>query len=679
MQHFFCEVWTMTSTNGNVILCIENPLYRQYLEEEFATAEVAVTSVAKTDLAQAIAENTAGVLLLQSDTAEYSLIELSSKLKRLFGETLHTLLFSADYRTVDEAGTSVDIFLQYPTPFTQVQEALKGLGNATRCILVIDDSRLVHNHLGPPLQEQGYEVFDAFNGEEGLTKAKEVKPDLIICDIEMPRMNGFEVCAAIRRTAGIADTYIIMSSTLGSAADQQKGFESGVDEYVTKPVVISELLDRIKKVFTSVRTGRENVLILEEDEHIARNIAKSLSTQGFAVRISETIKDALRLLKRINYDLVISNIHLPDGSVIDLFTALKALPHDRQPDVLIMTSRERQADERMVMNAGAAGVISKPFTMDSLLASVERTLADRRARQEKVQLEKYVSKASMRMALEKSILSGTLAAARAYKKHTTVFFSDIANFTTRCETYPPAEVVIQVNTLFAVMTRIIMAHEGDIDKFIGDACMAFWLDDDPMVSAAHAIRATLRMRKEIDVMNKESPVLAQDPIHIRMGLNTGEVILCDLGAADARIDLTMIGDTVNTAARFESACKQYGVHNLFSAFTIEPLLDTFAARLIDRVKVKGKTKPVECYELFDDKGDISPQEGQLIADFSCGMEAYRTGDFAQALAIFQATDRLEKIREEGGLNPSRLYQERCKYLLEHPPQDWDGVWTLTSK
>lgn len=196
----------MTSANGNVILCIENPLYRQYMEEEFATAEVAVTSVAKTDLAQAIAENTAGVLLLQSDTAEYSLIELSSKLKRLFGETLHTLLFSADYRTVDEAGTAVDIFLQYPTPFTQVQEALKGLGNATRCILVIDDSRLVHNHLGPPLQEQGYEVFDAFNGEEGLTKAKEVKPDLIICDIEMPRMNGFEVCAAIRRTEGIADT-----------------------------------------------------------------------------------------------------------------------------------------------------------------------------------------------------------------------------------------------------------------------------------------------------------------------------------------------------------------------------------------------------------------------------------------------------------------------------------------
>ena len=141
----------------------------------------------------------------------------------------------------------------------------------------------------------------------------------------------------------------------------------------------------------------------------------------------------------------------------------------------------------------------------------------------------------------------------------------------------------------------------------------------------------------------------------------------------------MIGDTVNTAARFESASKQYGVDNLISEFTIAPLLGTFAARLIDRVKVKGKNQPVACYELFDEKGHLSPQDDQLIATFSRGIEAYRTGDFEQALAIFQATDSLEKCTKAGALNPSRLYQDRCRYLLEHPPQDWDGVWTLTSK
>lgn len=669
----------MTNANGSVILCIENPMYGRYLEEEFANTNATVTAVTKEDLAQAIVEHPAGgVLLLQSDAAEHSLIELSSKLKRLFGDDIHTLLLSSDYLTADEAGTSVDGFLHYPAPFEQVQETIKGLSSTARRILIIDDSKLVHSHLASPLKEAGYEVFDAFDGEAGLARAKALKPDLIICDIEMPRMNGFDVCAAIRQTAGIANTYIIMSSTLGSAADQQKGFESGVDEYITKPVIIPELIDRIEKVFKAAGT-RENILILEDDDQVARNIAKSLSTQGFATRTTETIKTALRILKRMNYDLIISEIHLADGSMIDLCNALKTLPQDRQPDVLTLTSRDRQADEKMVMNAGAAGIVSKPFTMDSILASVERALADRRANQEKAQLEKYVSKASKRMALEKSILSGKMATTRAYKKQGTIFFSDIADFTGRCETYPPAEVVTQVNTLFEVMTRIIMAHDGDIDKFIGDACMAFWLDDDLVFTAERAIRATLHMRKAIDLMNQESPVLAADPIHIRMGLNTGDVILCDLGAADARIDLTMIGDTVNTAARFESAAKQYGIYNLFSEYTIEPLLGTFAARLIDRVKVKGKNQPVACYEVLGEKGTTTPQEDQLITEFSRALASYQSGDFEQALIIFQAADGLEKVTENGALNPCRLYQHRCRYLLDHPPQDWDGVWTLTAK
>ena len=102
----------MKTTTNNLILCIENPLYRKYLEKEFAVAEVEVTSTDREGLAQAIAEHSAKLLLLQSDTAEHSLIELSSKLKRLFGQDMQTLLFSADYLTAEEAGTAVDAFLQ---------------------------------------------------------------------------------------------------------------------------------------------------------------------------------------------------------------------------------------------------------------------------------------------------------------------------------------------------------------------------------------------------------------------------------------------------------------------------------------------------------------------------------------------------------------------------------------
>lgn len=545
----------MPPANGNLLLCIEDELYRRYLEEEFAGAGLRPTTVAAEDLARAIAEDPSGVLLLQSETAEQGLIEMSSRLKRLFGEEIRVLLLSADYLTGEEAGGAADAFVQYPAPVAEVRRALAELGDTSRRILLIDDSKLVHSHIVPPLRDQGYQVLQAFDGAEGLERAKECRPHLIICDIEMPRLNGFEVCAAIRHTEEIADCYIIMSSTLGSAADQQKGFQAGVDEYIQKPVVIPELLDRVKKVFNRARGGRERILVVDDDEQVAKSITKSLTKQGFSTQAVATLKEVRRLLKRVGFDLVISEMTLADGSMLDLIAALRGLPPDRQSDVLILTSRDNQADAKMVMNAGAAGVISKPFTMDNLLASVERTLADRRATQEKAHLQKYVSKASMRMALEKSVLSGTAAKARAYRKRATVFFSDIAGFTTRSETYPPREVVSQVNSLFEVMTRVIMAHQGDIDKFIGDACMAFWMDDDPAASAGRALSATLQMRPQIDAMNRANPTLAADPIVIRIGINTGEVILCDLGAAEARMDLTIIGDTVNVAARLESAGK----------------------------------------------------------------------------------------------------------------------------
>jgi DNA-binding response OmpR family regulator len=496
----------------------------------------------------------------------------------------------------------------------------------------------------------------------------------------MPKMNGFEMCSTIRRTAEIADSYIIMSSTLGSAADQQRGFQSGVDEYITKPVVIPELLDRIKKVFCSARTGRENVLLLVEQDAVAKNIAKSLGKQGFSTQHVHTMKQAVKLVKRMSFDLLISDMFLEDGtSMVDLIAIIRTLAPDKQPDILILTSRDNPGDEKMVRNAGAAGVISKPFTMDSLLAAVERTLSDRRATQERTQIEKYISKASRQMALEKAILGGKSSSTRADKKTAVVFFSDIAGFTTRCETYGPKEIVSQINKLFDVMTRVIMENGGDIDKFIGDACVAFWMDEDPGISAQRAIRTLLELRKHLDTMNKEDPVLAKDPIHIRVGLNMGEVILCDIGSAEARIDLTVIGDTVNIAARLESASKQYGLSNLIGGPVIRAGAKDLLTRPIDIVRVKGKNEPVECHELLGLLESATEDQKELVATFNEGFRLYTLGDFTQAKSVFAKASALELDPTSVAINPSKLYMERCSYLEQNPPKKWDGTWKLDSK
>lgn len=661
-----------------VMLCMEDELYRLYLEQALPAGGLSCTVVPAEDLAAAIAERQSGTLLLQSDTAEQSLIETSSRLKRLFGDELRVVLLSSDYQVGSEAGSAVDAFVHYPVDVADLRKVLAGLDESGRRILLIDDSRLVHNHLVPPLRDAGYEVAQAFDGEDGLAQARALRPHLVICDIEMPKMNGFEVCAAIRATDEIAGCHIVMSSTLGSAADQQKGFAAGVDEYITKPVVVPELLDRIRKALNRARGGRESILVVQGDEQTAKGICKALTKQGFGARHAATLKDVRRMVARASYDLVVSELDLADGSVIDLMTTLDRRTKGQKPDVLILMGRDSQADAKVALNAGAAGVIGIPFTTDALLASAERTLADRRAAQERAHLQKYVSKASVRMALEKSALGGGEAAARAYRKTATVFFSDIANFTTRCETYPPREVVAQVNLLFEVMTQTIMGAGGDIDKFIGDACMAFW-DGDVATTAERALRATLQMRPRIQAMNAAHPLLASDPITIRMGLNSGEVILCDLGAADARMDLTVIGDTVNLAARLEAASKQYGVTLLVGEATFEPVRHLFAARLIDLVRVKGKLAPVACYEVLAEHGGTTDRENRLVEVFGKATAAFQSGEFRSALELFEAADAFEAGTDPGALNPSRLYQERCRELIATPPAAWDGVWTLRSK
>ena len=163
-----------------------------------------------------------------------------------------------------------------------------------------------------------------------------------------------------------------------------------------------------------------------------------------------------------------------------------------------------------------------------------------------------------------------------------------------------------------------------------------------------------------------------------MGLNTGKVILCDIGAAEARIDLTMIGDTVNLAARLESAAKQYGLDNLISEYTIKPHLGQYAVRSIDQIKVKGKEKPVEVFELIGSINLIDKKQENMIKAYEIAIREFRSGKFKEALEFFKESLQYEAHPEK--LNPSSLMMKRCNELIKTPPEgNWDGVWTLMDK
>jgi len=363
-----------------------------------------------------------------------------------------------------------------------------------------------------------------------------------------------------------------------------------------------------------------------------------------------------------------------ETAIVDLFNGLNTSDLPSTPEVIILLPDTNEANIRMALNAGAKAAVTTGFGAHDLVAKVEKTLADRRTKDEQAQLQRYVSKASLQVALEKAVWGAGQTAPRADRKTVTVTFIDIMNFTPRCEAYAPDDVVEQVNKLFSLVTRAIIKHGGDIDKFIGDACMAFWIHDQNNNAQKALLDTMLEIKASLRTLNESDPRLQTDPFALRIGAHSGPAILCDLGAAEARIDLTVIGDTVNTAARLEAAAKLYGLQNLLGESIISAHQDHYCTRMIDRVTVKGKSQSLACFELMDRWEAVSDTQKRLAETFNEGFAKYTKADFKAALGCFEAAQEHEAKGLDASLTPSSLFLKRCQKLMAEPPKTWTGIW-----
>lgn len=267
----------------------------------------------------------------------------------------------------------------------------------------------------------------------------------------------------------------------------------------------------------------------------------------------------------------------------------------------------------------------------------------------------------------------------------TAFFSDIQSFSSFSEVLEPERMVALMNEYLTEMTDILLARRGTLDKYIGDAIVAFY--GAPVPVEDHEFQAcmtALEMDKHIAELRQkweqegDWPDLVHNLRH-RVGLCTGEMVTGNMGS-NMRMNYTMMGDTVNIAARLEASAKQYGVYIQVSESTYERVKDQFEWRTLDYVRVKGKTVPIRTYELMVEKGGLNGNQTKLLDTFHEGLELYYDQKWNDALRVFKAAEELEDMFTLRPSNPSRVYIERCMYFKENPPgEDWDKVWTLTKK
>ncbi|MCK9490887.1 MAG: adenylate/guanylate cyclase domain-containing protein [Sulfurimonas sp.] len=310
---------------------------------------------------------------------------------------------------------------------------------------------------------------------------------------------------------------------------------------------------------------------------------------------------------------------------------------------------------------------------------------------------KFASKVSASV-MEDILQHSDSDALEGQEKEITVFFSDIRGFTNISEAMGDAKKLIRfMNEIMEPMTEIIIDEKGTIDKYIGDAIMAYWnapLDLDN--HADRAMRASLRQLHHLKRLNED---LRADPdfinvsnmadeanipiVDIGIGLNTGLAIVGEMGSKK-RSDYTVIGDTINVGARLESLCKFYNSRLNISNFTKSQLKGNYIFRFLDLVTVKGKSEPVEIWQVHDFADEVSEplfysSKEDLLAELETyhrAIDLYKAENFKEALVIFEELNLLEF---KSNLKICEIYIERCKHYVDNPPKEFNGVFVHTTK
>jgi len=257
------------------------------------------------------------------------------------------------------------------------------------------------------------------------------------------------------------------------------------------------------------------------------------------------------------------------------------------------------------------------------------------------------------------------------RREITAFFSDVAGFTSISEGLSPEDLVGLLNAYLSEMTDIILDLGGTLDKYEGDAIIAFW--NAPLDLPDHALRAcraALRCQRRLAERREDFRRRYGHEVRMRVGINSGPAVVGNMGSA-RRFDYTAMGDTMNLASRLEGAGKVYGVSTLVGEETERRVRDEILAREVDIIRVVGKKQSIRVFELLGEKGAVPAEELERADRFGRALETYRAKRFSKAAAMFEAL---------AGDPVAAVYAGRARQsAASPPPDDWDGVYELNKK
>jgi adenylate cyclase len=274
--------------------------------------------------------------------------------------------------------------------------------------------------------------------------------------------------------------------------------------------------------------------------------------------------------------------------------------------------------------------------------------------------------------IDQMLASNKLPALGGETRNVTIFFSDLAGFSAISEQMTPTELVEFMNEYLSAMTDIIESQGGYVEKYIGDSIVAvFGAPVEDADHARHAASAALLCSDRLDELNRTSPAFHGLTVSHRMGLNTGEALVGNIGSR-RRFNYSVMSDAVNVASRLEGANKYYGTTIIASETTVAATGAAFAWRELDATRVKGRSAPVKIYELVAEAGGETLEQKKTAAAYAKGLSHWRAREFDAAVTCFSGVADFDK--------PSALFLKRSQEFAKAPPDaGWEPVSALEGK
>ncbi len=402
------------------------------------------------------------------------------------------------------------------------------------------------------------------------------------------------------------------------------------------------------------------ILIVDDEPVNIQVLANNLLLENYAIAEASNGKEALALIDRgYKPDLILLDIMMPRMTGYEVCEKIREKFTAIEVPIVMLTAKNQVSDLVQGFNAGANDFLTKPFVKNELLARIKTHI---RLAKINAAYGRFVPHDFLRFLGHESILDVQLG--DQIQKEMTILFSDIRSFTTISEAMTPQENFNFINSYLSRVSPVIRAHQGFIDKYIGDAIMALFPE-----SPDDAVRAAVEMQKQVIIYNQHRQLSNYAPIAIGIGLHTGTLMLGTIGEEE-RMESTVIADAVNLASRLEGLTKVYGSGILVTESILDRLGDReqYMCRFVDRVTVKGKKSVVSVFEIYDAETEQSIElKQETAAAFEKGLELYFEQNFTKSQKLFKKIcetnpqDKLAAIYCQRSLK-NRMYGVREGWL-----------------